>query len=142
MLILLFVFAMKGIEETVLLAHVRILNINGPSGQMRSINYLKSVFSRTLCRANKAQSTASLTAKSRGREFDPQPYHITFGEIDHEIIPTAVLPLLLIRNRIMDYMYFIVDKNRTVVSYWRKYGFRELITIIWARSCENEIRAV
>ena len=36
-------------------------------------------------------------SRSRGLEFEPQPGYITCMEADHEIISTAVLPLLLIQ---------------------------------------------
>ena len=46
-----------------------------------------------------------------GHEFEPQLGHLTFMEIDHEIISTAT------------------DSRRAVVSYWwkyvHKYWFRE-----------------
>ena len=36
--------------------------------------------------------------RPRGRDFEPKPGHITFVEIDHEIISTAILPLLQIQE--------------------------------------------
>ena len=35
---------------------------------------------------------------SRDRKFEPQPSHITFMEIDHEIISTVILSLPLIQE--------------------------------------------
>ena len=42
--------------------------------------------------ASIAQSLACLTADPRGLKFESQLDHITFVEIDHEIIATAILP--------------------------------------------------
>ena len=37
--------------------------------------------------------------RSTDLEFEPQPSHIIFMEIDLQIIPMAILPLLLIQER-------------------------------------------
>ena len=46
-----------------------------------------------------AQLVTCLTTRSRGHMFKSQLSHITFVEIDQEIISTVIPPLLLIQER-------------------------------------------
>ena len=49
-------------------------------------------------------------------EFDPGPVPYTFVEIDHEIISTVIITLIL-----------FADSRRVVVGYNRKYVYKELV---------------
>ena len=60
--------------------------------------------------------------RSRGCEFEPQPGHITFMEIDHEIISMVICHSLLPS----------ADSKRAVVSYWQKYVYLALVNHLGA----------
>ena len=58
----------------------------------------KLLSTKTYARLRSSVSSTS-DCRSRGREFEPQLSHITFVEIDHDIIFTPILPLPLIYPR-------------------------------------------
>ena len=70
-----------------------------------------------LCKATGSETDC----RSRGREFKPQPSRITFMEINHEVISTAILPSPL-------------DSRRAVVSYRQKYVHYVLVNCLWGLS--------
>ena len=55
--------------------------------------------------------------RARGREFKPKPGHIILMEIDHEIISTAILPLLLIPDQQLS----VTKVDNYFVLYFRQY---------------------
>ena len=57
-------------------------------------------------RAGLSSAVGSASADPGGRKFKPQQGHITFVEIDHEIISTAILPLLIQEGQLSQVSYW------------------------------------
>ena len=50
---------------------------------------------------NQSMQSAACDCRSRGLEFELQPGHQTFLEVEHETISTAILPLMLIQEELL-----------------------------------------
>ena len=61
---------------------------------------------------NKVCSAVDSTSdcRCRDREFEPKLSHITFVEVDHEIISVVIIPLQLIQERQLS----VNDKNMCI----------------------------